>query len=54
MTTPATRSAPSEQTDGGFTHRQTVMILIGLMMGMFLAAWTRPWSRPRSGRSPTT
>ena len=38
MTTPATRSAPSEQTDGGFSHRQTVMILIGLMMGMFLAA----------------
>ncbi|HEY7102126.1 MAG TPA: MDR family MFS transporter [Mycobacteriales bacterium] len=38
MTTPATRSAPSEQTDGGFTHRQTVMILVGLMMGMFLAA----------------
>jgi EmrB/QacA subfamily drug resistance transporter len=38
MTTPATRSAPSEQTDGGFTHRQIVMILIGLMMGMFLAA----------------
>ena len=38
MTTPATRSAPSEQTDGGFTHRQTVMILLGLMMGMFLAA----------------
>jgi EmrB/QacA subfamily drug resistance transporter len=38
MTTPATRSAPSEQTDGGFTHRQTVTILIGLMMGMFLAA----------------
>ena len=38
MTTPATRSAPSEQTDGGFSHRQTVMILLGLMMGMFLAA----------------
>ncbi len=38
MTTPVTRSAPSEQTDGSFTHRQTVMILIGLMMGMFLAA----------------
>jgi EmrB/QacA subfamily drug resistance transporter len=38
MTTPATRSAPLEQTDGGFTHRQTVMILVGLMMGMFLAA----------------
>ncbi|HEX7267980.1 MAG TPA: MDR family MFS transporter, partial [Streptosporangiaceae bacterium] len=38
MTTPVTRSAPSEQTDGGFTHRQIVMILIGLMMGMFLAA----------------
>ena len=38
MTTPATRSAPSEQTDGGFTHRQIVMILVGLMMGMFLAA----------------
>ena len=38
MTSPATRSAPPEQTDGGFTHRQTVMILVGLMMGMFLAA----------------
>jgi EmrB/QacA subfamily drug resistance transporter len=38
MTTPAIRSAPPEQTDGGFTHRQTVMILVGLMMGMFLAA----------------
>ena len=38
MTTPATRSAPSEQTDGGFTHRQIVTILVGLMMGMFLAA----------------
>ncbi len=38
MTTPVTRSAPSEQTDGGFTHRQIVTILIGLMMGMFLAA----------------
>jgi EmrB/QacA subfamily drug resistance transporter len=39
MTTPATtRSAPPAPSDGGFTHRQTVMILIGLMMGMFLAA----------------
>jgi EmrB/QacA subfamily drug resistance transporter len=38
MTTPATRSAPTAQSDGGFTHRQIVMILIGLMMGMFLAA----------------
>jgi EmrB/QacA subfamily drug resistance transporter len=38
MTTPATRSAPAEQTDGGFTHRQIIVILTGLMMGMFLAA----------------
>jgi EmrB/QacA subfamily drug resistance transporter len=38
MTTPATRNAPTEQTDGGFTHRQILMILVGLMMGMFLAA----------------
>ena len=38
MTTPATRSAPAEQTDGGFTHRQILTILVGLMMGMFLAA----------------
>ena len=38
MTTPATRSAPSEETDGGFTHRQILTILVGLMMGMFLAA----------------
>jgi EmrB/QacA subfamily drug resistance transporter len=38
MTTPATRNAPQEQTDGGFTHRQILMILVGLMMGMFLAA----------------
>ena len=38
MTTPVTRSAPSEQTDGGFTHRQILTILVGLMMGMFLAA----------------
>jgi EmrB/QacA subfamily drug resistance transporter len=39
MTTPATtRNAPQERTDGGFTHRQILMILVGLMMGMFLAA----------------
>jgi EmrB/QacA subfamily drug resistance transporter len=38
MTTPATRNAPTEQTDGAFTHRQILMILVGLMMGMFLAA----------------
>jgi EmrB/QacA subfamily drug resistance transporter len=38
MTTPAIRNAPEEQADGGFTHRQILMILVGLMMGMFLAA----------------
>jgi EmrB/QacA subfamily drug resistance transporter len=38
MTSPATRSAPSDETDGGFTHRQILTILVGLMMGMFLAA----------------
>ena len=37
MSSPATAIASPAQ-DGGFTHRQILAIMSGLMLGMFLAA----------------
>ncbi|MDD7938744.1 MFS transporter [Actinomycetospora lutea] len=38
MSTPAVAAAPPSTASGGFTHRQILVTLSGLMLGMFLAA----------------